>query len=198
MSTCDNFKCRKLIGARYFNKGYASNVGHLNSSYETARDDDGHGTHTLSTAGGNFVQRVSMFGNGYGTAKGGSPKALVAAYKVCWPSVGSGGCFMADILAAFEAAISDGVDVLSISLGGGAREFSEDILAIMSFHAVKNGITVVCSAGNFGPLEGTASNVAPWMITVGASTVDRHFTTNVVLGDKRHFKVLYPTLVSSI
>ncbi|XP_023553405.1 subtilisin-like protease SBT5.4 [Cucurbita pepo subsp. pepo] len=184
-----NFRCnRKLIGARYFNKGYASNVGPLNSSYETARDDDGHGTHTLSTAGGNFVQRVSMFGNGYGTAKGGSPKARVAAYRVCWPDVGNGGCFMADILAGFEAAISDGVDVLSISLGGGAIEFSEDLLAIMSYHAVKNDITVVCSAGNSGPFAGTVSNVAPWMITVGASTVDRLFTSHVVLGDKRHFK----------
>ncbi|XP_022932386.1 subtilisin-like protease SBT5.3 isoform X4 [Cucurbita moschata] len=184
-----NFNCnRKLIGARYFNKGYASVAGPLNSSYETARDDNGHGTHTLSTAGGNFVEGVSIFGNGYGTAKGGSPKSLVAAYKVCWPPVEDGGCFVADILAGFEAAISDGVDVLSVSLGGRVQEFYDDILAIGSFHAVKNGITVVCSAGNSGPYEGTASNVAPWMLTVGASTIDRLFTTNVTLGDKRHFK----------
>ena len=170
----------------------------LNSSYETTRDHNGHGTHTLSTAGGNFVEGVSFFGNGNGTTKGGSPKALVAAYRVCWPSTRSGACFMADILAGIEAAISDGVDVLSISLGGNTEEFSDNLIAIGSFHAVKNGITVVCSAGNSGPFEGSVENVAPWIITVGASTMDRLFTTNVTLGDKRHFKVHYPTLVSTI
>ncbi|KAG6577556.1 Subtilisin-like protease 5.3, partial [Cucurbita argyrosperma subsp. sororia] len=184
-----NFSCnRKLIGARYFNKGFASDTGPLNSSYETARDVDGHGTHTLSTAGGNFVKGVSILGNSYGTVKGGSPKALVAAYKVCWSTDTGDGCFMADILASFEAAISDGVDVLSVSLGGGIQEFSDDLIAIGSFHAVKNGITVVCSAANSGPSEGTVLNVAPWIITVGASTVDRLFTSYVVLGDKRQFK----------
>ncbi|XP_023553312.1 subtilisin-like protease SBT5.4 [Cucurbita pepo subsp. pepo] len=184
-----NFSCnRKLIGARYFNKGYASIVGPLNSSYATARDDQGHGTHTLSTAGGHFVSRANIFGNGNGTAKGGSPKALVAAYKVCWPRVKVGGCFDSDVLAGFEAAISDGVDVLSISLGGSPLEFHDDPIAIASFHAVKNGITVVCSAGNSGPSPGTVANVAPWLITVGASTTDRLFTTYVALGDKRHIK----------
>ncbi|XP_022932385.1 subtilisin-like protease SBT5.3 isoform X3 [Cucurbita moschata] len=184
-----NFSCnRKLIGARYFNKGFASDTGPLNSSYETARDVDGHGTHTLSTAGGNFVKGVSILGNSYGTAKGGSPQALVAAYKVCWSTDTGDGCFMADILASFEAAISDGVDVLSVSLGGGIQEFSDDLIAIGSFHAVKNGITVVCSAANSGPSEGTVLNVAPWIITVGASTIDRLFTSYVVLGDKRQFK----------
>ena len=79
---------------------------------------------------------------------------------------------MADILAAFEAAISDGVDVLSVSLGGGAEEFYDDPIAIGSFHAMKNGITVVCSTGNSGPFKGTVETVAPWMITVGASTID--------------------------
>ena len=105
---------------------------------------------------------------------------------------------MADIVAGFEASISDGVDVLSVSLSGKDQEFSDDLVAILSFHVVKNDITVVCSAGNSGPSEGKVSNAAPWMITVGASTIDRFFTTYVALGDKRHFKVLYPTLVSII
>ncbi|XP_022143461.1 subtilisin-like protease SBT5.4 [Momordica charantia] len=183
------FRCnRKLIGARYFNKGYVASIGPLNASYETARDDEGHGTHTLSTAGGNFVSGASVFGNGNGTAKGGSPRARVAAYRVCWPAVLTGGCFMADILAGFEAAIHDGVDVLSVSLGGSPEEFSDDGLAIGAFHAVQHGITVVCSAGNSGPGRGTVSNVAPWMITVGASTADRLFASYVGLGNRKHIK----------
>ncbi|XP_038904154.1 subtilisin-like protease SBT5.4 [Benincasa hispida] len=184
------FHCnRKLIGARYFNKGYAAIVGPLNSSYESARDHEGHGTHTLSTAGGHFVEGANIFGYGNGTAKGGSPKALVAAYKVCWPQVFLfGECFEADILAGFEAAISDGVDVLSVSLGGDPSDFAQDSISIGAFHAVQNGITVVCSAGNSGPIPGSVSNVAPWIITVGASTIDRLFTSYVALGDKKHIK----------
>ncbi|KAM6552504.1 hypothetical protein CsatB_013266 [Cannabis sativa] len=193
----DGFRCnRKLIGARYFNKGYTSYLKTQNTTFSpkqnatlfTPRDHDGHGSHTLSTAGGNFVERASVFGNGNGTAKGGSPKARVAAYKVCWTPIDGNECFDSDIMAAFEAAIADGVDVLSVSLGGGTTEFFEDGLAIGSFHAAKNGITVVTSAGNSGPLPGSVSNVAPWMITVGASTIDREFSAVVALGNKRHIK----------
>ena len=82
---------RKLIGARYFNKGYTAYLKTLNSLLSpvhnstlfSTRDHEGDGTHTLSTAGGNFVPGANVFGNGNGTAKGGSPKARLAAYKVC-------------------------------------------------------------------------------------------------------------------
>ncbi|KAH7533547.1 hypothetical protein FEM48_Zijuj04G0142700 [Ziziphus jujuba var. spinosa] len=183
------FHCnRKLIGARFFNKGYASIVGPLNSSFHSPRDSEGHGSHTLSTAGGNFVPGANVFGFGNGTAKGGSPKARVAAYKVCWPPVGGEECFDADILAGFDLAIHDGVDVLSVSLGGDPTAFFNDSVAIGSFHAVKHGIVVVCSAGNSGPSEGTVSNFAPWQITVGASTIDREFPSYVVLANNVTFK----------
>lgn len=127
---------------------------------------------------------ANIFGYGNGTAKGGSPRARVAAYKVCWPPVNGSECFDADIMAAFDAAIHDGVDVLSVSLGGDPVDFFKDGLAIGSFHAVKNGITVVCSAGNSGPLPGSVSNTAPWMITVGASTMDREFPAYVTFNNK--------------
>lgn len=181
----EKFSCnRKLIGARYFNKGYQSSVGTLNSTFNTPRDTDGHGTHTLSTAAGGPVLNANIYGYGNGTAKGGSPKARVATYKVCWPPVNGSECFDADILAAFDAAISDGVDVLSVSLGGNPSSYFLDGLAIGSFHAVKNGITVVCSAGNSGPGEGTVSNTAPWILTVGASTMDREFPSYLSYNNK--------------
>ncbi|KAJ1278389.1 hypothetical protein BS78_04G075700 [Paspalum vaginatum] len=177
----DTFSCnRKLIGARYFNKGYASAAGVLNASTNTPRDMDGHGTHTLSTAGGSPVPGAAVFGFGNGTASGGSPRARVAAYRVCFPPVNGSECFDADILAAFDAAIHDGVHVLSLSLGGDPSEFFEDGIAIGSFHAVRRGIPVVCSAGNSGPTLGTASNLAPWLFTAGASTMDREFPSYVV------------------
>ncbi|KAJ4982426.1 hypothetical protein NE237_033263 [Protea cynaroides] len=181
----DGFRCnRKLIGARCFKKGYEAVEGPLNSSYNTPRDTYGHGTHTLSTAGGDFVPNANVFGYGNGTAKGGSPKARVAAYKVCWPLDGE--CFDADVLAAFDAAIQDGVDVISVSLGGGNdTDYFNNGLAIGSFHAVKAGIIVVCSAGNSGPTDGTVTNVAPWLFTIAASTIDREFRAYVELGDGR-------------
>ncbi|GLT94259.1 hypothetical protein SLE2022_120110 [Rubroshorea leprosula] len=181
-------KPRKLIGARYFNKGYAAAAGKLNSSFDTPRDNEGHGSHTLSTAGGNFVANASVFGFGEGIAKGGSPRARVAAYKVCWPPIAGNECFDADVMAAFDSAIHDGVDVLSLSVGGEPVGFFNDSIAIGSFHAVKRGIVVVCSAGNSGPADATASNLAPWQITVGASTMDREFPSYVVLGNKMRFK----------
>ncbi|XP_024047172.1 subtilisin-like protease SBT5.3 [Citrus clementina] len=181
------FHCnRKLIGARYFNQDYAVHKGPLNSSFYSPRDINGHGTHTLSTAGGNFVAGASVFGFGKGTAKGGSPKARVAAYKVCWE--GLGGCYDCDIIAAFDMAIHDGVDVLSVSLGVKRPTFFGDGVAIGSFHAVQHGIVVVCSAGNKGPADSTVENVAPWQIVVGASTMDRDFPNYVVLGNNKRFK----------
>ncbi|XP_040377435.1 subtilisin-like protease SBT5.3 [Oryza brachyantha] len=183
----DTFSCnRKLIGARFFNKGYASAVGKFNTSlFNTPRDADGHGTHTLSTAGGSPVAGASVFGYGNGTASGGSPRARVAAYRVCYTPVNGSECFDADILAAFEAAISDGVHVLSVSLGGDPGDYFADGLAIGSFHAARRGIAVVCSAGNSGPAPGTVSNVAPWIFTAAASTMDREFPSYLVFNSTR-------------
>ncbi|TVU32952.1 hypothetical protein EJB05_24717 [Eragrostis curvula] len=187
----DKFFCnRKLIGARYFNKGYASAVGAFNTSmFNTPRDTDGHGTHTLSTAGGSPAPGAAVFGFGNGTASGGSPRARVAAYRVCYPPVNGSECFDADILAAFDAAIHDGVHVLSLSLGGEPGDYFNDGIAIGSFHAVRRGIAVVCSAGNSGPGLGTVSNVAPWILTSGASTMDREFPSYLVFDHTQAFSL---------
>ncbi|CAA7402449.1 unnamed protein product [Spirodela intermedia] len=184
---------RKLIGARYYLKGYEAYYGPLNTSYayRSPRDGDGHGTHTASTVGGRPVSAVSAFGGfANGTASGGAPLARLAAYKVCWPIPGpnpniENTCFDADMLAAMDDAIGDGVDVLSISIGvnGAPPTYAVDALAIGSLHAVKQNIVVALSAGNSGPTSSTVSNLAPWMITVGASSIDRAFPAPVVLGN---------------
>ncbi|XP_019246989.1 PREDICTED: subtilisin-like protease SBT5.3 [Nicotiana attenuata] len=186
-----SFRCnRKLIGARYFINGFAAAAGALvNSSFYTPRDTLGHGSHTLSTAGGNFVEGANIFGYGNGTAKGGSPRARVAAYKACWPPIiPSDSCTDADVLAAFDMAIHDGVDVLSLSMGGLPVPYVNDSIAIGSFHAVKHGIVVVTSGGNSGAYPGTIANTAPWLITVGASTIDRVFASYVILGNNKRYR----------
>ncbi|KAK7263229.1 hypothetical protein RJT34_30816 [Clitoria ternatea] len=172
---------RKLIGARYFSKGCEAMLGPIDETKESKspRDDDGHGTHTASTAAGSVVSGASLFGYAAGTARGMATRARVAAYKVCW----TGGCFSSDILAAIEKAISDNVNVLSLSLGGGMADYYRDSVAIGAFAAMEKGILVSCSAGNAGPSPYSLSNVAPWITTVGAGTLDRDFPAFVSLGN---------------
>ncbi|KAL8064345.1 hypothetical protein ABFX02_01G083200 [Erythranthe guttata] len=151
-TACNN----KIIGARYFA-----------SLDDSPLDDDGHGTHTASTAAGSFVAGANVFGNANGTASGIAPMAHLAIYKVC-----SFFCPESSILAAMDAAIENGVDILSLSLGLGSRDFYRDSIALGAFSAMEKGIFVSCSAGNCGPI-----------LTVGASTIDRKIRATALLGN---------------
>ncbi|VAH58774.1 unnamed protein product [Triticum turgidum subsp. durum] len=166
---------RKIIGARWYSEGI--NAMHLKGEYMSPRDFSGHGTHVASTIAGGEVQGVSYAGLATGMARGGAPRARLAIYKVLWgPNTAASD---ASILAAIDDAIHDGVDVLSLSLGGGAgHEFPGTL------HAVLRGISVIFSAGNDGPAPQTVTNVAPWVTTVAASTMDRAFPTFISLGNK--------------
>ncbi|KAJ4812525.1 Subtilisin-like protease [Rhynchospora pubera] len=176
---------RKLIGARFFSKGYEANKGPIDQTKETRspRDNDGHGTHTSSTAAGSAVAGASLLGFATGTARGMAVGARVAAYKVCWV----GGCFSSDILAAMDAAVSDGCGILSMSLGGGTADYFRDSVAIGAFSAMEKGVLVSCSAGNSGPGASTLSNLAPWITTIGAGTIDRDFPAYVTLGNGQKY-----------
>ncbi|URE34147.1 Peptidase inhibitor I9 [Musa troglodytarum] len=138
---------RKLVGARFFSKGES----------RSPRDNDGHGTHTSSTAAGSAVPNADLLGYAAGTARGMSTRARIAVYKVCW----LGGCFGSDILAAMDKAIEDGCGVLSLSLGGGTSEYYRDNIAVGAFSAMAKGVVVSCSAGNAGPGASTLSNPNP-------------------------------------
>lgn len=177
---------RKIIGAKWYVKGYEAEYGKMNTTdineYMSARDAVGHGTHTASTAAGALVADASFRGLASGVARGGAPRARLAVYKVCWAT---GDCTSADILAAFDDAIHDGVDVLSVSLGQAPPlpAYVDDVLSIGSLHAVMKGIVVVCSAGNSGPYSETVINSAPWVLTVAAGTIDRTFLAKITLGN---------------
>ncbi|CAL0318315.1 unnamed protein product [Lupinus luteus] len=182
--TCDQYAnfsgCNnKIIGARYFKIDGNPDPSDILSPI----DVDGHGTHTASTAGGNPVPNASLFGLAQGTARGAVPSARLAIYKVCW---GTNGCADMDILAAFEAAIHDGVDVISISIGGGNANYVQDSIAIGAFHAMRKGIITVASAGNDGPNMATVTNNAPWIVTVAASGIDRDFKSTIELGSGKN------------
>ncbi|OAY71094.1 Subtilisin-like protease SBT1.6 [Ananas comosus] len=180
---------RKLLGARFFPAGFLAaskrrSANATNSDVLSPWDSDGHGTHTASTAAGAVVSGASLFGFAAGEASGVAPRARVAAYKVCW----SPGCFDSDILAAIDRAVDDGADVVSLSVGASPAPYHLDPIAVGAFAAAaRHGVFVAASAGNDGPGEMTATNVAPWIATVGAGTIDRRFPADVVLGDGARF-----------
>ena len=131
---------RKIIGARFYTVGHDEEEL-KKSDYLSPRGAHGHGTHTASTAAGSVVEGASFHGLAAGVARGGAPHARIAVYKVLW----RGASTDAALLAAIDDAIHDGVDVLSLSLGG-SRDNSFGAL-----HAVQKGMTVVYAAGNDGP-----------------------------------------------
>ncbi|KAK8615279.1 hypothetical protein V6N13_069056 [Hibiscus sabdariffa] len=171
-----NFTCNK---SQYLS--YSKLIGARVYITDSARDTEGHGSHTASTAAGNHVRNANFYGLAEGTARGGVPSARIAAYKVCDDE----GCTYDSILAAFDDAIADGVDVLTVSLGEEmTSEFYFDPVAIGAFHAAKKGILVVQSAGNSGTYGlQSVTSLAPWILTVAASTTDRFLIDKVVLGN---------------
>ncbi|KAJ0245360.1 Subtilisin-like protease [Hirschfeldia incana] len=172
---------KKIIGASAYYKGYESIVGKINETtdFRSARDAQGHGTHTASTAAGAIVRKANYYGQAKGRfASGMRFSSRIAAYKACWAL----GCANTDVLAAIDQAILDGVDVISLSLGGSSRPFYVDPIAIAAFGAMQKNIFVSCSAGNSGPAKSTVSNGAPWLMTVAASYTDRTFPAIVRIG----------------
>jgi subtilisin family serine protease len=167
---CNN----KLIGARWYVEGFRAADGSLNiveDEFLSPRDSSGHGSHTASTAAGNEVT-ASLSGKPLAEISGMAPRARIAAYKVCWlaPNATNFSCFFSDSAKATDDAVADGVDVINFSVGTAPAFNDPQDLAFLD--AVSAGVFVARSAGNEGPESGTTAAGEPWVMSVGASTMD--------------------------
>ncbi|XVF26735.1 hypothetical protein REPUB_Repub14bG0044000 [Reevesia pubescens] len=88
---------------------------------------------------------------------------------------------MTDILAAFNFVMVDGVDVISLSVGGIVVPYFLDAIAIGAFDAADKGIFMSASAENGGPGGLTVTNMALWVATIRVGTIDRDFLADVKL-----------------
>lgn len=157
-------------------------IGYYDFTGTGPEDDNGHGSHTASTAAGNVLHAVltaptiTLERDIAGVA----PHANIIAYKGC--SGTPVGCQLSALVASINQATLDEVDVINYSIGGGSANPWEDLDAQAFFDAYAAGIFVATSAGNDGPGFGTLGSPAdaPWVTSVGASTHDRRLANGIV------------------
>ena len=195
-ANCTDFTNSKVIVARSYVRRLAVGTGTIDPATSTpddysARDRSGHGTAAATVAAGNTSQ-------GSVTISGMAPKAWVGSYKIFGsPQVND---YTSDdlIVAAVEDALADGMDVISLSVGGTAMTgpldsgtacgnkvgVPCDISASALEAAAQKGALIVVAAGNEGaqglsyPTFGSISSpgTAPSVITVGGTTNSHGFT----------------------
>ncbi|MFH1850682.1 MAG: S8 family serine peptidase [archaeon] len=141
-------------------------------------DDHGHGTHVAATALGN------------GPLLGVAPDAQLMSYKVL-SSGGSGS--WSQVIAGIEKAVTDGADIISMSLGGYGGP--DDPPAVAVDAATEAGVLSVIAAGNNGP--GTATigtpGAARTALTVGASCMEQQIGEYYCSNDIAYFSSRGPT-----
>jgi hypothetical protein len=188
----------KIIGARYFSSTYQSQTPPAQrTDFLSPRDGVGHGSHVASTAAGNAGVSASVAGHSFGKISGIAPAAKLAIYKVAFTSTTDpeGAIYAGDALAAIDAAISDGVDVINYSIS--SSDTVDDPVDLAFLSAASAGIFVATSAGNGGPGRSTLDHVTPWLTTVAASTVAPYAGT-VVLGNGKKYAGISTTAFGKV
>lgn len=91
--------------------------------------------------------------------------------------------YKTNILDAFDDAIHDEVDILSVSLVSESRDninHFRDATSVRAVHAMCHGVLTVMAGGNSDP----------HIIVIGDSTIDRRFVIKVKLGDNKTFVII--------
>ncbi|XP_057979777.1 subtilisin-like protease SBT2.5 [Malania oleifera] len=181
-----SFCNQKIIGAQHFAKA-ATAAGAFNPEVDFASplDGDGHGSHTAAIAAGNYGIPVKMYGHEFGKASGMAPRARIAVYKALYRLFGG---FVADVVAAIEQAVLDGVDILNLSVGPNSPSTTTKTTFLNPFDAtllsaVKAGVFVAQAAGNGGPFPKTLLSYSPWIASVAAAIDDRRYKNHLNMGN---------------
>jgi minor extracellular serine protease Vpr len=183
-----NYTNKKVIVARSYVASLSSTDVRFSAPDDTSpRDRVGHGTAIAMIAAG--VQNTGPAG----TIQGVAPKAFLGNYKIFGsPGLNDFTYFVA-FNQALKDALADGMDIVTLSLGGGDGAFFGpldvdptcadssgnqqcDVRAQAVENAIANGMTVVVAAGNDGNINNGAPTLdtihtpgtAPSAITVGA------------------------------
>jgi subtilisin family serine protease len=138
----ERFTTAKVIVARVFAPKSASAPS---ARVAFSRGDSSHGTHVAGIAAGNAETTT-----GDGRVSGVAPRAYLGNYKV-FVQTDSGLSPNANspaIVAAIEAAVADGMDVINFSGGEPEIEPSRDIVALALDAAAAAGVVPVVAAGN--------------------------------------------------
>jgi hypothetical protein len=164
------FTSAKVIVARAFAPPGAKTAGARRAFDST---ESTHGTHVAGIAAGN----ASTAASGGRVVSGVAPRAYIGNYKalVRTDSGLSPNGNSPELVAAIEAAVADGMDVINLSLGEPEIEPRRDIVALALDAAAAAGVVPVVAAGNDYNDAGAGSVSSPanseQAIAVGALEV---------------------------
>jgi subtilisin family serine protease len=184
------FTTAKVIAARVF----APKSAMASSTRVAFSDDDSsHGTHVAGIAAGNAATNA-----GGRRVSGVAPRAYLGNYKV-FVETDSGLSPNANspaIVAAVEAAVADGMDVINFSGGEPEIEPSRDIVALALDAAAAAGVVSVVAAGNdYNDLgAGSVSSPANSARAISVGAVD--ISGNPATRTHAEFSSVGPTTIS--
>jgi serine protease AprX len=124
-------------------------------------DDWGHGTHVAGIIAGS------------GSASGGLYKGVANGANLFGAKIlnTSGVAYISDMIAAIDWSVENHADVISLSL---STPNYNQALDEAVHNAVANGVIVVCSAGNTGPMPGTIKYPAGSADVIAVGSVNKY------------------------
>jgi uncharacterized repeat protein (TIGR01451 family) len=149
---------------------------------DSPEDNNGHGSHTASTAAGNVINDAALLApttQWNVKISGVAPHANIIAYDVCIDS-----CPGSALLAAVEqvvidaSALPNGIQSLNYSISGGNNPYN-DAVELGFLNATAAGVYVATSAGNSGPGAATTGHNSPWVSATAAMTHNRLMVNTV-------------------
>jgi subtilisin family serine protease len=169
----------KVIVARVFAPAGSTTAARLPFEPENSE----HGTHVAGIAAGN----AGTVAEGGIVVSGVAPKAYLGNYKALTVPTDAGVGLdgnSPELVAAIEAAVRDGMDVISLSLGEPEIEPSRDIVALALDAAAAAGVVPVVAAGNdfedFGAGSISSPGSSARAITVASVSTSRFGPAGVV------------------